>query len=79
MKNLRCAVLALALPMSALARAAAQKGGASPVALTVYNQDFAVARTTVDLNLAAGANQITTTNVTSQLEPDSVVLRDPAG
>ncbi len=57
----------------------AQQGGASPVALTIYNQDFAVARTTVDLNLKAGANEITTTNVTSQLEPDSVVLRDPTG
>ena len=59
--------------------AAAQQGGAGPVALTIYNQDFAVARTTVDLNLKTGLNEITTTNVTSQLEPDSVVLRDPAG
>lgn len=61
------------------ATALAQQGGAAPVALTIYNQDFAVARTTVDLNLKAGMNEVTTTNVTSQLEPDSVVLRDPAG
>ncbi|MGA1984417.1 MAG: DUF4139 domain-containing protein [Acidobacteriaceae bacterium] len=59
--------------------ALAQQGGAAPVALTIYNQNFAVVRTTVDLDLKAGANQVTTTNVTSQLEPDSVVLRDPAG
>ena len=46
--------------------------------LTIYNQDFALARSTVDLNLNAGTTEVTTTNVTRQLEPDSVVLRDPA-
>ena len=47
-------------------------------ALTIYNQDLAVVRTTVDLDLKPGNNEVTTTKVTSQLEPDSVVLRDPA-
>jgi len=51
---------------------------AQPTALTIYNQDFAVARTQVDLDLHTGLNQVTTTQVTSQLEPDSVVLRDPS-
>ena len=69
----KLALLTLAITLNAHA----QQGGAAPVALTIYNQDFAVARTTVDLNLTAGPNEITTTNVTSQLEPDSVVLRDP--
>jgi hypothetical protein len=74
------ALLLAPLALTALVPdAQAQQGGASPVALTIYNQDFAVARTTVDLDLKAGLNQIATTNVTSQLEPDSVVLRDPAG
>ena len=50
-----------------------------PTALTIYNQNFAVARATVDLDLHPGANEVTTTQVTSQLEPDSVVLRDPSG
>ena len=50
-----------------------------PVALTIYNQDFAVARTSIDLDLHAGANQVTATQVTSRLEPDSVILRDPTG
>ena len=59
--------------------ATAQSGGGGPVALTIYNQDFAVARASVDLDLKAGNNDVTTTEVTSQLEPDSVVLRDPAG
>ena len=49
------------------------------VALTIYNQSFAVARTSIDLNLHSGPNEVTTTNVTSMLEPDSVVLRDPSG
>ena len=44
-------------------------------ALTIYNDNFAVARTTVELNLQPGLNDVTTTQVTSQLEPDSVVLR----
>jgi hypothetical protein len=50
-----------------------------PVALTIYNQSFAVARTSIDLDLHAGINEITTSRVTSMLEPDSVVLRDPSG
>jgi hypothetical protein len=49
-----------------------------PVALTIYNQDFAVARAQVDLDLHPGFNEVTTTQVTSRLEPDSVVLHDPA-
>jgi hypothetical protein len=51
----------------------------APVALTIYNQDFAVARTTIDLDLHPGSNEVTATEVTSRLEPDSVILRDPAG
>lgn len=47
-------------------------------ALTIYNDNFAVARTTVDLNLQLGLNDVTTTQVTTQLEPDSVVLRNPS-
>ena len=50
-----------------------------PVALTIYNQNFAVARTFLNLDLHAGVNEITTDSVTSRLEPDSVVLRDPSG
>jgi hypothetical protein len=57
----------------------AQQDPQSPVALTIYNQDFAVARTSIDLDLHPGLNEITSTGVTSRLEPDSVVLRDPAG
>jgi hypothetical protein len=55
----------------------AQEAGAGKTQLTIYNQDFAVARTTVPLNLKPGMNEVSTTRVTRQLEPDSVVLRDP--
>lgn len=47
-------------------------------ALSIYNENFAVARTQVNLDLKPGLNEVTTSEVTSQLEPDSVVLRDPS-
>jgi hypothetical protein len=50
-----------------------------PTSLTIYNQDFAVARTTIDLDLKAGATDVLTTQVTRALEPDSVILRDASG
>jgi hypothetical protein len=59
--------------------AVAQQLSTQPVALTIYNQDFAVARTSIDLDLHPGLNEVTTPGVTSRLEPDSVVLRDPTG
>lgn len=49
-----------------------------PTALTIYNEDFAVARTPILLDLHPGINEVTTNQVTSQLEPDSVVLLDAA-
>jgi len=48
-------------------------------ALTIYNQNFAVVRDTVPLDLKAGVNDVTYANMTAQLEPDSVILRDPSG
>jgi len=48
-------------------------------ALTIYNQDFAVVRDTVPLDLKAGPNSVRYANATAQVEPDSVILRDPAG
>ncbi len=53
-------------------------GFAQP-ALTVYNQGFAVVREKVALDLKAGENAVAFAGVTAQVEPDSVVLRDPAG
>ena len=48
-------------------------------ALTVYNQNFAVVRDTLPLDLKAGLNRVQVSDTTATLEPDSVVLRDPLG
>jgi len=61
------------------------RGGASTTALstsaepalTIYNQNFAVVRERVPLDLKAGLNTVACSGVTMHLEPDSVVLRDP--
>jgi hypothetical protein len=52
---------------------------AADSALTIYNQDFAVVRSTVSLDLHPGVNDVKFADTTAQLEPSSVVLRDPAG
>src|SRR5271170_1179482 len=56
--------------------AEAEPGQAS---LTVYNQMFAVVRQVIPLELRAGTNHVTFTDITTHLEPDSVILRDPNG
>ncbi|MBN1359330.1 MAG: hypothetical protein JW993_02005 [Sedimentisphaerales bacterium] len=47
--------------------------------LTIYNQDFAVVRESLGLDLTAGTNEVRVTDITAHVEPDSVILRDPAG
>jgi hypothetical protein len=61
------------------ALAAATSTFAAPPALTIYNQNFAVVRERLELDLRAGVNTTSFNGVTTQLEPDSVVLRDPTG
>ncbi len=51
----------------------------SQPSLTIYNQDFAVVRQEIPLELKAGENQATVNDITVHLEPDSVVLRDVTG
>jgi len=53
-------------------------GWAAP-ALTIYNQNFAVVRDTVPLDLKTGVNPVSFSDTTAHLEPDSVILRDPSG
>ncbi len=48
----------------------AESGGAG---LTIYNQQFAVVRQTMPLNLKAGVNHVEVTDITGHLEPDSVI------
>ena len=47
--------------------------------MTIYNQNFAVVRDSIHLDLKAGVNDISYNDATMHLEPDSVVLRDPTG
>jgi hypothetical protein len=48
-------------------------------ALTIYNQNFAVVRDTVPLDLKSGENQVRFAGATAFVEPASVILRDPSG
>src|SRR5437764_1169655 len=52
---------------------------ASQPALTIYNQNFAVVRDTVPIDLKQGVNNVRFTETTAHLEPASVILRDPSG
>ena len=47
--------------------------------LTIYNQNFAVVRQEIPLDLKSGENQLNVNDITMHLEPDSVILRDPTG
>ena len=57
---------------------AAADEAASP-SLTIYNQNFAVVRQQVPLDLKSGTTSVRLTDITAHLEPDSVILRDPSG
>jgi hypothetical protein len=52
---------------------------AEDTSLTIYNQNFALVREPIRMDLASGLNTIRFTDATAHLEPDSVVLRDPSG
>ena len=73
MKQLVCICL------SGLALTALAQLRMTNLSLTVYNQNFAVVRDTVPLDLKAGADTAIISAPTAQVEPDSVILRDPAG
>jgi len=51
---------------------------AADLALTIYNQNFAVVRDKVALDLARGTNQVRFAEATAFVEPSSVILRDPS-
>ena len=67
--SMRIAILTTALVTAASAE----------TALTIYNQNLAVVRESLPLELKAGENPLTFDRATAQVLPDSVVLRDPAG
>jgi hypothetical protein len=85
MKRITALLLQLARPATAAttialsAIAVASSVLASQPALTIYNQNFAVVRDTVPIDLKQGVNNVRFTETTAHLEPASVILRDPTG
>jgi hypothetical protein len=69
-KQLGLPLLTLLLTLSARA--------ADP-AVTIYNQNFAVVRETLPLDLKPGVNSLSFANATGHAQPETVTLRDPAG
>ena len=70
------------LMLFAAARAETRPAASLPEnapALTIYNQNFFVAREYLPLDLTAGVNHVNFADITSHLEPDSVILRDLTG
>ena len=57
----------------------AVNAGAADPQLTIYNQNFAVVRVLIPLELKPGENRVQFTDTTAYLEPASVILRDPTG
>jgi hypothetical protein len=47
--------------------------------LTIYNNNFAIVRDTVKLDLKAGVNEVRYSDIALFAEPSSVILRDPHG
>jgi len=45
----------------------------------VYNQNFAVVRDVIPLDLKKGTTRVSYNGITAHLEPNSVILRDPTG
>jgi len=72
-------LLATLLSLSLTLSAAAQDNGGTAPSLTIYNQNFFVARDHLTLDLKPGTNHIDFAGVTAHLEPDSVILRDLTG
>jgi hypothetical protein len=71
-------ILLLFLGALASAQESSTEAGNQPT-LTIYNQNFFVARETVPLDLKPGINRVDYVGTAAHIEPDSVILRDPAG
>lgn len=74
---LQCAVWGQENPSSESNQKYLEVKATDAPALTIYNQNFALVRETLGLNLQAGINALRFNGMTSQVEPDSLMLRDP--
>jgi hypothetical protein len=71
-------LLALSCTHHSLAQESTTRPKPSETAITIYNQDFAVIKHAIVLRLKAGETALTFDEATEQVEPQSVILRDPA-
>lgn len=82
MKRITALLLQLARPATAATTIALSAIAVAPSvlagqpALTIYNQNFAVVRDTVPIDLKQGVNNVRFTETTAHLEPASVMVRD---
>jgi len=67
------------VPTLACGQGAESSNSNSQPAITIYNNNFAVVRESIPLDLKAGTNHVTFNDATAHIEPDSVMLRDPLG
>jgi hypothetical protein len=74
-------LLLIALLLVCVSAVAEEKSAEGPTApaLTIYNQNFFIARERFPLDMKAGINHVEYMGIAAHLEPDSVILRDPAG
>jgi hypothetical protein len=72
-------LLAAAVALTAAIPAQDAQPGADDPAITIYNQNFAVVRQSLALDLKSGINDVRFSDTTASLEPDSLILRDPRG
>ncbi len=68
-----------ALVVTAFATIALLRSMSGETSLTVYNDDFAIIRDSLKLDLQAGVNDVRNSDVALFVEPSSVMLRDPGG
>lgn len=66
----------MATMMAAMVATAAAWGDGGDMAITVYNGNFACVREARELDLREGENALRLTDMSAQLEPDSVILRE---
>lgn len=72
---MRRPLTALLLAFAILSSTFAGADDSSPAAITIYNQQFAVVRENLHLHLTGDVSDVTVSDITSRLEPDSVILR----
>ena len=66
-------------PFLVVAAFALLRSAGGETSLTIYNNNFAIIRDTVKLDLKAGVNDVRYSDVALYAEPSSVILRDPTG